>query len=263
MWDINKYWAYFFGFFWGDGCFKSGQSYGTPNIRIVREDAEEVFPVISQILSFEYKDVVLKGRRIQGGAFFKHNKNLCKLLVENDFIFKSEVSPTKILGIIPETVKRYFWMGYIDADGCFTKNHSNRGGKFSISGAFNQDWTELESLLKTLGIEKFYVSRKQSEKGNSSAIEVSYGPNIKKLGNYLYPNGYEFGLKRKYQKYLSIADSLKKISSEWKGVSFHQGEGKWRAKVGTKHLGWFKSEDEARQARAKFLSDISDGKIHP
>ncbi len=53
----------------------------------------------------------------------------------------------------------------------------------------------------------------------------------------------------------SIIDSDKPnrrdVTSIFKGVGFHKTIGKWRARLGRKHMGWFKSEQEAASALNK------------
>lgn len=259
MIDINnKYWAYFLGFFWGDGCFKSGEGYKTPNIRIVEEDALSLFSVFEKVAFFEFKRQELKNRRTQGGFFFKKNRELIDLMLENDFLSKSKGSPTKILSKIDSIYHRYFWLGYIDADGCFYKRRGRIGGSFSLSGSCEQDWSDFFFLLRKLEIENFFYFRKDFSYGRSSSIEIKYGPDLVRLNKYLYPCGFEFGLKRKFDKCQDIISSLPEVTSQWKGIGFHKGEGRWRAYgPKNKYLGWFDTEEEARQARSKYLVQIT------
>jgi hypothetical protein len=261
MQDINNYWAYFFGFFWGDGCFKCGKGYSTPNIRIVKEDSDEIFPIFEKITHFRYKVTSLKDRRDQGGAYFSGNQELLRILLENDFMFKSEVSPSKILKIIPDNLKPYFWRGYIDADGCFSLKKRGTGGRFSLSGAYNQDWTDFILLLNELGIESYKLYRKKYENSKSSVIEFALRSDIIRLGEYIYGSEFDFGLKRKYMKYKAIIDSHSGFSSKWRGISFNKGENKWKSTHGKTFLGWWNSEEEAHQARLRFLSQTSSSRI--
>ena len=102
----------------------------------------------------------------------------------------------------------YFFRGIIDGDGCF---YNGKGLKlFSVTSSIEQDWKYLEDLFNSLNIE--YKIRKKEHKnktGNishSSLIEVIGINRIIKIGNYIY-NGFDLdkiGLKRKYDKYLSI-----------------------------------------------------------
>lgn len=255
---FDKYWAYFLGFFWGDGCFKSGNGYMTPNIRIVEEDALSLFSVFEKVSPFQFKRQELKNRRTQGGFFFTKNRGLIDLMLNNDFLLKSKNSPSKILSQIPKENHRYFWLGYIDADGCFYKRKGRIGGTFSLAGSYEQDWSDFLVLLNELEIENFFYFQKSYLSGRGSVLEIKYGPDLFRLSKYLYPNDFEFGLKRKFNKCQNIISSLPTVSSQWKGIGYHKGEGRWRAYgPKNKYLGWFDTEEEARQARVKYLAQIA------
>lgn len=249
MYDIDKYWAYFLGFFWGDGSVRSGVVIG-----IVHKDGLFLEEIFAQCMPFCKTIYNPKNKQQQAYYRFK-NKEFLKFLMENDFWDKSVLSPSKILKIIPNELHRYFWLGYVDADGCFSKKKVGAGGRFSFSGSFSQDWLDFSNLIKSLQIESAFYFQKDYGKGASSVFEIKYGPDLTRLGEYLYPNGFELGLRRKYEKYIMIKDSLPKLTSQWKGVGFHKGEGRWRAYgPKNKYLGWFDTEDQARQARLKFLA---------
>ena len=153
---------------------------------------------------------------------------------------------------------KYFWRGLIDADGCFYKRKDKKGGSFSISSTLNQDWSSVEFLCASLGIDNFAIYRKETKKGNSSVFEIKYGQDIQKIGNFIYGEEFDgIGLKRKFNKFIEISSSLEKLTSSKKGVSFHKGIKKWRAYVNRKFLGWWNTEEEAYKARLRFLDQKS------
>lgn len=257
MYDINEKTAYFFGFFWGDGGMKSKGKPTTPKICIAKNDSDVLAPIFADCFDFNYSEYAQEGRKIRGIFTFK-DKNLKKFLFEMDCMDKSFKAPSKLLNLIPSQYHKYFWRGYIDADGCFYKRKSKRGGTFSISSSLDQDWLETETWLKSLGVNNFSIFRKETKSGNSSVIEVKYGPEIKKIGHFIYGDLFDgIGLKRKFNKFQEISNSLLDMTSSKKGVSFHKGIGKWRAYVKRKFLGWWNTEEEAYLARIKFLDQIS------
>lgn len=257
MYDINEKMAYFFGFFWGDGGMKSSGKPSTPKICIVKEDAENLYDIFRECFEFSYSEYAQPNRKLRSTFFFR-DKNLKKFLLEMDGLNKSYLAPTKILKAIPSQYHKYFWRGYIDADGCFCKCNNKRGGSFSISSSLTQDWLEVEFWLKNLDVNNFRIYRNKTKNGNSSVIEVKYGPDIKKIGKFIYGDSFDgIGLKRKFNKFKEISDSLTNLTSSKKGISFHKGIGKWRAYVKRKFLGWWNTEEEAYEARLRFLDQIS------
>lgn len=257
MYDINNKMAYFFGFFWGDGGMKSNNRPTIPKICIAKDDGDQLYSLFQECFLFSYTEYAQPHRKIRSTFYFK-DKELKKFLLEIDGMDKSYLAPTKILKAIPEHLHRYFWRGLIDADGCFCKSKSRKGGAFLITSTISQDWIEAEKLFTSLGIENFRIFRKEYKNGNSSTIEIKYGPDLVRLGNFIYDDVYDgLGLKRKFDKYNLIKDSLPQRSSQFKGVSFHNGFGRWRVYVKRKFVGWFFTEREAYEARAKFLAEKS------
>jgi hypothetical protein len=257
MYDINNKTAYFFGFFWGDGGMKSNNRPTNPRICIVKEDAENLYETFKECFEFSYSEYAQPNRKIRSTFYFK-DKALKAFLLEMDGLNKSYLAPTKILKAIPEHLHKYFWRGYIDADGCFYKCKNKKSGAFSISSTINQDWSEVKNLFSYLEIENFSIFEKKTKSGNSSSFEVKYGPDIKKVGNFIYGSKFDgIGLKRKFDKFTEISDSLEKLTSNKKGISFHKGNKKWRAYVKRQFLGWWNTEEEAYSARIKFLAQKS------
>lgn len=257
MYDINNKTAYFFGFFWGDGGMKSNNRPTNPRICIVKEDGEKLFETFKECFEFSYSEYAQPNRKLSSTFYFK-DKALKAFLLEMDGLNKSYLAPTKILKAIPEHLHKYFWRGYIDADGCFYKCKNKKGGKFSISSTINQDWSEVKNLFISLEIENFSIFKKETKNGNSSTFEVKYGPDIKKFGDFIYGDQFDgIGLKRKFDKFTEISQSLEKLTSNKKGISFHKGIKKWRAYVKRQFLGWWNTEEEAYLARVKFLAQKS------
>jgi hypothetical protein len=257
MYDINDKMAYFFGFFWGDGGMKSNNKPTIPKICIAKDDGQQLYSLFQECFEFSYVEYAQLNRKIRSTFYFK-NKELKSFLLEMGGMNKSYLAPTKILKVIPEDLHRYFWRGLIDADGCFCKRKDRKGGSFSITSTIAQDWSEAEKLFSSLGIENSRIFRKKYKNGNSSTIEIKYGPDLLRLGNYIYNENFDgIGLKRKFDKFNLIKESLPKRSSQFKGVSFHNGFGRWRVYVKRKFIGWFLTEREAYEARAKFLNQKS------
>lgn len=125
-------------------------------------------------------------------------------LKENDYLDKSIFSPNKIISKIPEELIRYFLLGVIDGDGCFYFKE-NLSNQFTISGSEYQDWNYIEKLYIDLNI-KYKIVKNNS----SSTIRVTNKNDIKKIGDIVYSTieNDGIGLKRKYEKYKLIINSL-------------------------------------------------------
>lgn len=202
--------AYILGIIWADGYvfIKPRKYYGQINeirLTIVQDDFENIRSVFMKTGKWATPTYQQRGRKRQVYCVTS-NKILAEHLAKNDYQSKTYVSADKILSIIPAHLKHYWFRGLIDGDGCFTFGKSYR---FSICSAYNQDWSYVEQLCKSLGI-KYSIYRTISSKGHkNSTINIVNREGIKKLGEYIY-NGYEndkVGLKRKYNKYLTLFTS--------------------------------------------------------
>jgi hypothetical protein len=125
---------------------------------------------------------------------------------------KSRSAPTELLRIIPENLIRFFYLGLIDGDGCFYFKKSTR--QFYITSSYDQDWSHIIYLFDKIGVKQHEIRRIENKNGNkSSYIRVKKHDEILSIFNYLYPNGQEIGLKRKYLKCKEIVDNPPKYIS--------------------------------------------------
>ena len=136
------------------------------------------------------------------------NKILYNFLTEKGYEEKSLEDPYKILDIIPENLKHYWWRGYIDGDGSFYCNKKNHVYRFQISGSYNQKWDSLIKLCENLKVEyhvkKYEKISKLGKIHRYSTLDVRKIDSIQKMGNYIYQNYDYLGLDRKYHKFQSI-----------------------------------------------------------
>ena len=205
--------AYTLGFMWGDGYLnhpvKTQCCY--PYIGIEKNDFDSLLKTFCSIGKWRVYYRKRINRKEQGECLLCDNK-WGFFLRNNDYENKSTVSPSKILIHIPDHLKMFWWRGYVDADGCFYLGKT-RTRQFSLAGSFEQDWSEFEKLLCSLGISKYSIKRRvQNKKSKSSIVGIFNQLDIEKLGNYLYGNEpLKIGLKRKYDKFNLIKElGLKK-----------------------------------------------------
>lgn len=252
----NKYWAYFLGFFWGDGCFGANGKPTTPKVTILKSDADVIFPVFAQILSFQYREYTQPNGKVASVALFNFDrKNLMKLLADNDYLSKAISPHTKILKNIPENLHNYFWRGFFDADGCFFKTVNGSGGVFSVVSDIRQDWSAAKKMFSSIQVENLQEYRDVEKNGNkSSKLILANGKGIKKLFYYLYPDGFDFGLERKFLKASEILNSLSPFTSSHTGISWNKKDRKWTVTIKRKYLGRFENIKEALEVKTKYLT---------
>ena len=205
--NINKNMAYVLGYLWGDGYVYDGGigKKNFVNLEIIKEDGEEIKNILLSIFDWNiyYRK---RNNRKETIKFEINNRLLIEFFCSFDYTKKSFVSPDKILEIIPDKQKKYFFLGLSDADGSFYFN-DNGTYQYHISSTIGQDWSYIEKLFNILGI-KYKISHREqiSKDGNishHSIIRISYKKGVVKLGDYLY-SGKIKGLNRKYIKYLKI-----------------------------------------------------------
>jgi hypothetical protein len=126
------------------------------------------------------------------------NRKLVDFLCEMDYNKKSGISSKKIMNILPDDKKRYWFLGLCDGDGSWINFKDGTRG-FSIASVYHQDWEYFENLLTSLGI-KYSIYREINKNGSGSKICIRNKNGISILKKYLWPNGFELGLNRKYTK---------------------------------------------------------------
>jgi len=197
--------AYILGLLWADGYIGKNNAV---NIQAVRTDLDLLYKHFLTTGNWKIYYRTPKNRKEQA-TIHKGNMMLANFLKENDYTIKSDKSACKILSIIPENLKHYWFRGVVDGDGCFYIRNK-KSYQFSLASSYQQDWTYFEDLLKSLNI-KYNIQRRIQIRKNlpstqSSVIRISNKNTIKILGEYIYQN-YEIdkiGLHRKYEKFLQI-----------------------------------------------------------
>jgi Mor family transcriptional regulator len=201
----NKYFVYYLGFLWSDGFIERKRV----GIEILNDDAIQILDDIKKIdfLKICTMSRHRPNRRPQMTIYFC-NVNFYNDFISKYFISKSNSSPNSLLDLIPDYYRRFFYQGLIDGDGCFYFDLKNKTRQFYVTSSYDQDWSHMESLFKLLNISQYEIRRVINKNGNkSSYIRVKKYKEIESLYSYLYPNGYEIGLKRKYDKCSDIINN--------------------------------------------------------
>lgn len=209
MIKYDKNFTYLLGYLWSDGHIERYRSV----LEIIEEDALCILDDIKKISFLKICTMKRqrKGRKPQMSIYFCDSK-FYDSYMSKYFINKSISAPISLLDDIPEDLRRYFYLGLIDGDGCFYFKNKTR--QFVISSSYDQDWTHVENLFKYLNIKQYEIRHTVNKnESKNSIIRIKKHNEIESIYNYLYPNGYEIGLKRKFNKCKEIIDNKPKNSS--------------------------------------------------
>lgn len=205
MIKYDKNFVYYLGFLWSDGFIERTRV----GIEILEDDA---VTIVDNICKIDFLKICTmkrhrKDRRPQMTIYFCNTK-IYDSYFSKYFINKSISSPIELIKLIPDNLKRYFYLGLIDGDGCFYFNEKNKIRQFYVTSSFDQDWSHMINLFNEINVTQYEIRKVENKNGNkSSYIRIKKYDEILKLFNYLYPNNYEFGLKRKYDKCKLIIDT--------------------------------------------------------
>jgi hypothetical protein len=197
--------VYILGLLWADGWLIHQYKKKEVRIELTYEDGNSITDVFSKTGKWSTyireKDNFRKARK----GYVCNNNKFIDFLFENDYKTKSQTTPTKIFNKIPENLRKYFILGWSDGDGCFYYNENNHQTQFTFAGSYEQDWSCVENIFKSLNIKNYKIKKTLVKNGNKySVIRITKKEELIKFGEFLYPNNYEFGLKRKYEKYNKI-----------------------------------------------------------
>lgn len=207
--------AYLLGLIWADGHLKpvlrqNEISYFDFAHRAVEKDMIEIAPLMKRLGDIPARWYAPKGtdcKRQPQIIFRCMDHDFGRFLYDHDYHIKSQVSPTKILGHIPDYLHAAFWHGFFDGDGCLSIIRKSYTAHLSFSGTITQDWSSLTDRLDKLGVKwrKLIneVLQKSGKIHRSSVIDMSLRTDIKKVMTYLHSGGVH-GLSRKRDKVIEL-----------------------------------------------------------
>lgn len=197
--------CYILGLIWADGHIRKDDYKSA--ISIMTSDMNHLLSVFLKIGNWSIREYQPVNPKAKPQTILSCcNKPLFYFFQEFDYIIKSGTSPDKILNIIPEHLRHYWWRGYFDGDGCLYLRDNKPDKGLSMASTINQNWTFLDKLCSYLDIKNSRIETQKHKTGSSSKFCLSSFDSIKKFLDYIYDN-YEndkIGLPRKYQKYLSF-----------------------------------------------------------
>jgi hypothetical protein len=203
----NPTFLYILGYIWGDGYIHNGGVSKTNSLtlEIVKEDGLDIYDKMLSVINWNVSYRKRNNRKEQI-CFTICNRILIEFLVSLDFRKKSYNYPI-ILDKLDFDMRRYFYLGLSDADGCFYHNEKQYCSQYTISSTYEQDWKHITDIFEYLNINyKIKKREKINKNGNihlHSLVLISNKKDVLKFGDYLYSDDF-IGLKRKYEKYLHI-----------------------------------------------------------
>ncbi len=252
--QITKETAYVLGLIWADGYVYPKEN--RVSLTCIKSDLDNVAHIISN--TGPWRTYVRKATKIRKEqlTFMIHNKVLCDLFNSYCYVSKKYDSACKIINIIPVALRKYWWRGYLDGDGCI---YSDKNYQVFFTSGIAQDWKFIETLPFSLN---WKTVMRQTPKGSYSRRLLNNKMDCLVLLDYIYEN-YEsdkIGFIRKYNKYLEMKkEKRKKISG--RGYYFNRVVNKWCARIMFNKrgipLGYFNTEEEARKAVAQKREELS------
>jgi len=203
--NFSKESAYLLGLLWADGFIYSKKRNNRVCLECVRTDIDIFYPIFLTTGNWHVYYRTRKNRQPQG-TIVSSNKILVDFLLSHGFGPHTFNSADSILSLLPDYLKKYWFRGLIDGDGCWYINKRNKAYQFSLSGSYEQDWTYFKNYLKSFDI-KYGIQKRIVPNGNKySMVRITNKKDIIKFGDIIYENYSKdnLGLFRKYNKYLQI-----------------------------------------------------------
>ena len=190
--------AYVLGMLWADGWVTSEKYYAI-NIKLVKEDFEEILPVFDELGPWKRYGYNPKGRK-RTLQLVASGKELVDVFLKMGYNTKSHTSPSGVLSKIPSDLTEYWWRGYFDGDGHIKV--ATGYNRLELSSAWNQDWSFLPRNIPF----KIYVVK--GVHSYSKAI-LSSKKNILAFGSMIWNRRDGIGLTRKYNQFKKLTQSTK------------------------------------------------------
>lgn len=207
--NFTKESVYILGLLWADGHIREEKKLTTINCSETDiSDIEDVFLktghwLISKTIKKTSNNKEVKNqKRISTTTW-----GLFEILKENDYTIKSYSSPNKILNSIPKDLKKYWFRGYLDGDGCI-KLGKKYGVEVVFAGSYEQNWNFMVDLCNELNI-SFSIDKRIVEKGKYSHFRINKKNDVKKICDYVYFEYDNIGFSRKFKKYLEVITYIK------------------------------------------------------
>jgi len=234
--------CYLLGLWWADGSI----TFYKVALEIKKEDSDEIIKCYDNFPKYGMYIRPTRGGDSQTQTLEINNRSFAHYLSLLDYNPHRTVSPFKVLKLIPDHLKSFWWRGYFDGDGYVHVDNKGRYG-FVFSGNYDQNWDFVSDLLNTLNVKYTIKRTKQINKKtlkinqSSSVIVQNYNGFLRFL-SFIYPNEiYDgIGFTRKFNKFLTG----KSVKNNFENT---QCQGRIKVKiisVKTKEIIEFRSKNE-------------------
>lgn len=207
--------VYILGLLWADGHIREKSK--TTMINCSETDIDDVINVFNKTGDWNISNPIKKyfnGKQVKTQKKLSTTTwGLFEVLKNNDYINKTNMTPNKIICKIPNELKKYWFRGYLDGDGCI-KLGKKYGVEIVFAGPYDNNWSFMVNLCQSLDV-NYSIDNRLVKLGGYSHFRVNKKSHVKKLCDYIYSDFDNIGFNRKYEKYLKV---LKYI--EEKSVNF-------------------------------------------
>lgn len=207
-----KEFAYFLGFFWGDGFMR--ESGTCVCVECVQKDLITIAPIFHSFAEWQHTDRPANTgsdgvARQSSLSLSLCNHALSTFLTEKGYYDKKHKAPDEVLAWLPTELSSYWWRGFFDADGSVTfKTNGIYSAVCSMSFASNhdQDWGFMTRLFGDLGVKRGACNRHHDVKRGheGSAAVITNIEDCYRILSFLYRNYDYLGLARKYLPFLAM-----------------------------------------------------------
>lgn len=212
--QFTKEAVYLLGYLWADGSFYRINNNGAKiRLSIQFIDGLNILKHINKTGDWSkcYQDRSKNGWQNQI-EFSCHSRDIYNFIA--GFNYLNRELGTNIMSVIPPLLQHYWYLGFIDGDGCWyygcKKTYYTR--QMIITSSLNQNWDFMINKFTELGCNNIYIKKVIKTKNSSSYIRISNYKSLIAFGEYIYQDTSFCGLNRKYVKYNTIKNSYKMLN---------------------------------------------------
>ena len=204
--NFTKESVYVLGLLWADGHIRKESK--TTSISCIESDINEVIPIFLKTGNWLISKPIIKNNKKSKTQkkLYTTTWGLYEILKQYGYINKTNGCPIQMLNKIPDDLKKYWYRGFLDGDGCI-KLGKKYGSDITFTSNVNEAWLFMVKLCTELNI-NYKIYRYNIKNGGYSHFIITKKNDVKILGDYLYSNYDNIGFSRKYKKYLDVIERM-------------------------------------------------------
>jgi len=210
--------SYLLGFLWADGYVYHHNHKYCVGLGIQKLDFDPYIKPILKIGNWKINYHKQIKRKEQGRARW-YSKELTLYLESIGYRTKAD-SAEKVINTIPPHLKKYWFRGYFDGDGCVYVDKNNRDCGITICSCYEQDWQFMINFCDELKIH-YDIRKNENKSGKNSHFRIRKKRDMIKFLEFIY-DGFDndnIGFIRKFEKYKLVKKSYRPPSSKYRGLS--------------------------------------------